>query len=65
MSGSSLDRLRRRLGRLFDDDLPPTRASRIFNIALAVLITVNVSGIILESVESIDRSTVWRGALVV
>jgi voltage-gated potassium channel len=46
---------RRRLGRLFDDELPPTLAARVFQSALAVLILVNVMGIILESVESIDR----------
>jgi voltage-gated potassium channel len=46
---------RRRLARLFDDDLPPTRAARIFQAALAVLIIVNVAGIILESVESFEH----------
>ena len=46
---------RRRLARLFDDDLPPTRAARIFQAALAVLIIVNVTGIILESVESFEH----------
>jgi voltage-gated potassium channel len=45
---------RRRLGRLFDDDLPPTRATRVFQAALAALILVNVSGVILESVESFN-----------
>lgn len=42
---------RRRLARLFDDDLPPTRATRLFQGALALLIVVNVGGVILESVE--------------
>jgi voltage-gated potassium channel len=46
---------RRRLGRLFDDDLPPTRATRVFHVALAVVIIVNVSGVILESVESLNQ----------
>jgi voltage-gated potassium channel len=46
---------RRRLARLFDDDLPPTNAARLFQAALAVLILVNVSGVILESVEVLDR----------
>jgi voltage-gated potassium channel len=46
---------RRRLARLFDDDLPPTRAARIFQAALAILIVVNVAGIILESVESFEH----------
>jgi voltage-gated potassium channel len=55
MSERGLLAVRRRLGRLFDDDLPPTRATRIFNIALAVLILVNVTGVILESVESFNH----------
>jgi voltage-gated potassium channel len=45
--------VRRRLARLFDDDLPPTRATRIFYVALATLILVNVIGIVLESVQSV------------
>jgi voltage-gated potassium channel len=52
---SALAAQRRRLARLFDDDLPPTRASRVFNTALATLILVNVAGVILESVESFGR----------
>jgi voltage-gated potassium channel len=52
---SALAAERRRLARLFDDDLPPTLGSRIFNVALAVLIIVNVSGVILESVESFEH----------
>jgi voltage-gated potassium channel len=47
--------VRERLGGLFDDDLPPTRATRIFHVALAVLIFVNVSGVILESVDSFNQ----------
>ena len=47
--------LRHRLGRLFDDDLPPTRVTHVFNITLATLIVVNVSGVILESVDSINE----------
>lgn len=46
---------RRWLGRLFDDDLPPILATRIFHAALAVLIIVNVAGVVLESVDSVDR----------
>jgi voltage-gated potassium channel len=46
---------RRRLARLFDDDLPPTLAARVFQSALALLIIVNVAGIVLESVEAFDR----------
>lgn len=52
MLSSTLLAERRRLARLFDDDLPPTRAARIFQTALAALIIVNVAGIILESVEA-------------
>jgi voltage-gated potassium channel len=55
MSASPLLAVRRQLGRVFDDDLPPTRAGRIFNAALAILIIVSVSGIILESVEAFNR----------
>jgi voltage-gated potassium channel len=46
---------RRGLARLFDDDLPPNRAGRIFHLALATLILVNVCGVILESVDAVDR----------
>lgn len=49
-----LRRLRRRLGRLFDDDLPPTRLTHVFQIALATLIAVNVAGVILESVDAVS-----------
>ncbi|HEV2186706.1 MAG TPA: hypothetical protein VGR70_05840, partial [Stellaceae bacterium] len=52
---SALAAERRRLAHLFDDDLPPTLGSRIFNTALAVLILVNVGGVILESVESFEH----------
>jgi voltage-gated potassium channel len=54
MQEGGLVAIRRRLGRLFDDDLPPTRAARVFHIALAALIVVNVAGIVLESVDSIS-----------
>ena len=54
MQRGGLVAIRRRLGRLFDDDLPPTGASRVFNTALAVLIVVNVAGIILESVDAVS-----------
>jgi voltage-gated potassium channel len=47
--------LRRRLGRLFDDDLPPTRVSHLFQVALATLIVVNVAGVILESVDAVNE----------
>jgi voltage-gated potassium channel len=52
---SALAAERRRLARLFDDDLPPTLAARLFQSALALLIIVNVSGVILESVESFEH----------
>jgi voltage-gated potassium channel len=43
--------LRVRLSALFDDDAPRTLAVRVFNIALATLIIVNVIAVILESVS--------------
>jgi voltage-gated potassium channel len=46
-----LVRLRGRVSALLDNDLPPTMASRAVNTALAMLIIVNVSSVILESVE--------------
>jgi voltage-gated potassium channel len=55
MSVSAFLAARRRLGRVFDDDLPPTRAGRIFNVGLAILIVLSVSGVILESVESFNQ----------
>jgi voltage-gated potassium channel len=54
MVTAGLPGLRRRLGRLFDDDLPPTRATHVFQIALATLIVVNVAGVILESVDAVS-----------
>jgi len=53
MSGKSLAALRRRLNAFFDDDAPQTAAVHVFNSLLATLIVVNVSAIILESVESV------------
>jgi voltage-gated potassium channel len=50
MSNSGKQSLRTRLSGLFDDDAPRTLASRVFNIALAVLIIVNVTAVVLESV---------------
>jgi voltage-gated potassium channel len=46
---------RRRLGLIFDDALPPSRAARIVNAALATLIVVNVAGIVLESVNALHE----------
>ena len=43
--------IRHRLAGLFDDDAPRTLAVRLFNAALAILIIVNVTAVILESVD--------------
>jgi voltage-gated potassium channel len=51
MLDSGEQSLRARLSGLFDDDAPRTLAVRIFNIALATLIIVNVIAVILESVS--------------
>jgi voltage-gated potassium channel len=40
---------------LFDDDAPRTTAVRIFNIALATLIIVNVAAVVFESVASMNQ----------
>jgi voltage-gated potassium channel len=45
--------LRRRLSRLFDDDAPRNRMTRLFNSLLALLIVANVATVILETVEPI------------
>ena len=42
---------RRRLSALFDDSLPTTWASGLFNFALAAVIVINVVSVILESVK--------------
>lgn len=55
MSRLRLVALRHWLARLFDDDLPPSRASRVFNIALAALIMLSVAGVILESVDAFNE----------
>ena len=47
--------LRRKLATIFEDEEPRSRLTRLFDAALALLIIVNVSGVILESVESIRR----------
>ncbi len=51
MSWRRLVALRRKLNPLFDDDAPQSLAVRLFNVSLALLIVVNVSAVILESVE--------------
>ena len=47
--------LRYRLSGLFDDDAPRTLAVRIFNIALATLIIVNVLAVVLKSVAWLNN----------
>jgi len=47
--------LRRQLATVFEDEEPRGRVTRLFDTALALLIVVNVSGVILESVEPIRR----------
>jgi voltage-gated potassium channel len=51
MLDSGEQSLRVRLSGLFDDDAPRTLAVRVFNIALATLIIVNVIAVVLESVS--------------
>jgi voltage-gated potassium channel len=55
MAETGLLAWRRGLARMFDDDLPPNRAGQIFHGALATLIFINVCGVILESVDAVDR----------
>lgn len=50
---SSRSDLRRQLASMFEDQEPRSRLTRLFDGALAALIVVNVSCVILESVESI------------
>ncbi|HYM02818.1 MAG TPA: ion transporter [Stellaceae bacterium] len=52
---SGLIAFRRRVSRLFDDTAPQNAATRLFNAALAALIVVNVTAVIVESVDSIHR----------
>jgi len=47
--------LRRQLATIFEDEEPRSRITWLFDTALAVLIVVNVSCVILESVESIRQ----------
>jgi voltage-gated potassium channel len=47
--------LRRQLATIFEDEEPRSRATRLFDVALATLIIVNVTGVILESVAPIRR----------
>jgi hypothetical protein len=55
MVSSQLAVLRRRIATLFDDAQPPARAAQVVNAALALLIVVNVTGVILESVPALHE----------
>ncbi len=55
MPSTSLVSLRRRLAIIFEDEEPRSALTRAFNLALTLLIVVNVSCVILESVESIRQ----------
>lgn len=55
MSEISGGGVRRQLATIFEDDEPRSLVTRLFNLALAVLIIANVSCIVLESVDSIRR----------
>lgn len=54
MAGTS-GNLRRQLAVIFEDEEPRSPVTRLFNLALAILIIVNVSRVVLESVEPIRR----------
>jgi voltage-gated potassium channel len=55
MPEASINSLRHRLAVLFEDEEPRSVLTRAFNLALAVLIILNVSCVVLESVEEIRR----------
>ncbi len=55
MTRTSTGDLRRQLAIVFEDEAPRGAATRAFNLALALLIIVNVSCVVLESVETIRR----------
>ena len=55
MSGIDSGALRRQLAVIFEDEEPRSALTRSVNAALALLIVVNVSCVILESVEPIRR----------
>jgi voltage-gated potassium channel len=56
--------LRRHLATIFEDEEPRGAVTRAFDLALAILIIINVSCVILESVESIRRHLAWAFDLV-
>lgn len=51
--------LRRRLATIFEDEEPRSRITWLFDTALAILIVVNVTCVILESVESIREHSAF------
>ena len=55
MSVIDYEVLRRRFAVIFEDEEPRSALTRLVNMALAILIVVNVSCVILESVETIRR----------
>ena len=64
MASISAADVRRYLASMFEDEEPRSRVTRAFDFALACLIIVNVSCVILESVESIRRHLAWTFDLV-
>src|SRR5580704_12546695 len=63
MLAAALAKVRLRLVPLFDDAQSPTPAARLFNTALAVLIVLNVAGVVLESVPELHdhyELAFWR-----
>jgi voltage-gated potassium channel len=64
VAGINAAEIRRYLATMFEDEEPRSAVTRVFDLALAVLIIVNVSCVILESVESIRRHSAWAFDLV-
>ncbi|MBV8578984.1 MAG: ion transporter, partial [Acetobacteraceae bacterium] len=64
VAGINSAEVRRYLATMFEDQEPRSAVTRAFDMALAVLIVVNVSCVILESVESIRRHSAWAFDLV-
>jgi voltage-gated potassium channel len=55
VAGVNVVEIRRYLATMFEDEEPRSAVTRAFHLALACLIIVNVSCVILESLESIRR----------
>jgi voltage-gated potassium channel len=55
MPDASINSLRQQLAVIFEDEEPRSALTQAFNLALALLIVLNVSCVVLESVESIRR----------